>query len=159
MIRAGGLAVLLFAVAGQGAFAGCSDGRAEFRWDGGHARFSVEIADDEAERAQGLMFRQELRPSAGMLFIYERPQAVSFWMKNTLIPLDMVFVRADGVIHRIEVRTEPMSERIISSEGPVAAVLELAGDYAAWHRAATSWIDPSARADVFEAVARRVYRV
>ncbi len=48
MIRAGGLAVLLFAVAGQGAFAGCSDGRAEFRWDGGHARFSVEIADDDA---------------------------------------------------------------------------------------------------------------
>ena len=86
MIRAGGLAVLLFAVAGQGAFAGCSDGRAEFRWDGGHARFSVEIADDEAERAQGLMFRQELRPSAGMLFIYERPQAVSFWMKNTMPP-------------------------------------------------------------------------
>lgn len=130
MIRAGGLAVLLFAVAGQGAFAGCSDGRAEFRWDGGQARFSVEIADDEAERAQGLMFRQELRPSAGMLFIYERPQAVSFWMKNTLIPLDMVFIGTDGRVNGVHANAVPGDVTPIPGPAATLMVLEIQGGLA-----------------------------
>ena len=62
-----------------------------------------------------------------MLFPYKEPRELTMWMHNTYIPLDMVFIRPDGVVHRIEMRAEPMSERMISSEGPVAAVLELAG--------------------------------
>lgn len=88
---------------------------------------TVEIAETPQEKALGLMYRTALADDRGMLFPHHPPQEAAMWMRNTYIPLDMVFVRADGVIHRIEVRTEPMSERIISSEGPVAAVLELAG--------------------------------
>ncbi|MGI9403303.1 MAG: DUF192 domain-containing protein [Hyphomicrobium sp.] len=87
----------------------------------------VEVAADLAEKRVGLMFRTYLADGKGMLFPYETPQEVTMWMRNTYIPLDMVFIRADGVVHRIEKRAEPMSERIIASEGPVTAVLELAG--------------------------------
>ena len=71
------------------------------------------------------MFRRTLAPDAGMLFDFEREQMVSMWMKNTYLSLDMLFVRADGIIHRIEASTEPLSERSISSGAPVRAVLEL----------------------------------
>jgi len=131
MIRAGWLALLLVAGAGQGARAACSDGRVEFRWDGGQARFSVEIADDEAERAQGLMFRQELPASGGMLFIYDRPQAVSFWMKNTLIPLDMVFVGADGRVNGVHANAVPGDLTPIPGPQATLMVLEIQGGLAA----------------------------
>lgn len=91
----------------------------------------VEIAQTPEEKALGLMFRTELPEGKGMLFPYERPQEVTMWMRNTYIPLDMVFIRADGVVHRIETHTKPHSERIISSQGPVSAVLELAAGAAA----------------------------
>jgi uncharacterized membrane protein (UPF0127 family) len=95
---------------------------------GGAARaFDIEIASSDQEKALGLMFRTQLGDSEGMLFPYGKPTEVTMWMRNTYIPLDMVFIRADGVIHRIEVRAEPLSDRIISSGGPVSAVLELAG--------------------------------
>jgi uncharacterized protein len=68
-----------------------------------------------------------LPDGAGMLFPSPAPREVSMWMRNTYIPLDMVFIRADGVIHRIEPMTEPLSENIVASNGPVLAVLELAG--------------------------------
>ncbi len=72
--------------------AACAPGQVELRLGSGAvARFSVEVADDPAERAQGLMFREHMASSSGMLFIYERPQHAVFWMKNTLIPLDMIF--------------------------------------------------------------------
>jgi uncharacterized membrane protein (UPF0127 family) len=87
----------------------------------------VEIAEAPKEKEVGLMFRTELPDGRGMLFPYGEPREVTMWMRNTYIPLDMVFIRADGVVHRIEARAEPLSERIISSEGPVAAVLEMAG--------------------------------
>ena len=87
----------------------------------------VEMALDPKEKELGLMFRTELADTQGMLFPYGAPQEVSMWMHNTYIPLDMVFIRADGTVHRIERRAEPLSDRIISSEGPVFAVLELAG--------------------------------
>jgi hypothetical protein len=87
----------------------------------------VEITETPQEKAQGLMFRSRLPEKSGMLFFYEQPQEITMWMRNTYIPLDMVFIRADGVVHRIEARTEPLSEAIIASRGPVVACLELAG--------------------------------
>ena len=90
-------------------------------------KFEVEIADDAEERAKGLMFRQSLEPNAGMLFIYPTVQDVAFWMKNTLIPLDMLFIAADGHIVRIEKRATPLSEIAIPSGAPVKAVLEVNG--------------------------------
>jgi hypothetical protein len=89
--------------------------------------FSVEIADNDAERAKGLMYRKELPEGQGMLFDFHRDQEVSFWMQNTYIPLDMVFIRGDGRILRIAENTEPLSTRLIPSGGPVRAVLEVIG--------------------------------
>lgn len=87
--------------------------------------FSVEVARTDQERARGLMFRQHMPQDQGMLFDFERDQMITMWMKNTYLSLDMVFIFADGRIHRIESRTEPESERTISSGVPVRAVLEL----------------------------------
>jgi uncharacterized membrane protein (UPF0127 family) len=89
--------------------------------------FSVEMAENDAERAKGLMFRKQLPEGRGMLFDFHREQEVSFWMENTYIPLDMIFIRGDGRILRIAENTEPLSTRIISSGGPVRAVLEVIG--------------------------------
>lgn len=87
--------------------------------------FMVEVARNDAQRARGLMFRQSMPQDHGMLFDFERDQMVSMWMKNTYISLDMIFIFADGRVHRIESRTEPESEKIVSSGVPVRAVLEL----------------------------------
>ncbi len=90
-------------------------------------KFRIEVARSARQKALGLMFRRELAPLRGMLFPYEGEQPVSMWMKNTYIPLDMLFIKSDGTIHRIEAMTEPFSERIIESGAAVAAVLEIAG--------------------------------
>jgi hypothetical protein len=90
-------------------------------------RFTVEVARTPEEQAQGLMNRQSVAPDAGMIFPMEPPRAASFWMKNTLVPLDIIFVRADGTIARIEENTVPLSLEPVLSTEPVAAVLELAG--------------------------------
>jgi len=87
----------------------------------------VEIAEAPKEKQLGLMFRTDLPDGTGMLFPYSVPQEATMWMRNTYIPLDMVFIRADGTVHRIESRAEPLSDRVISSKGPVSAVLELPG--------------------------------
>jgi uncharacterized protein len=87
--------------------------------------FTIEVATTEAERERGLMFRRTLPQDGGMLFVYAEPQPISMWMKNTLIPLDMVFIDAWGRVHRIETRTEPFSTTPIPSDGEVQAVLEL----------------------------------
>jgi uncharacterized protein len=89
--------------------------------------FAVEIAENDAERAKGLMYRKELPEGQGMLFDFHREQEVSFWMQNTYIPLDMVFIRADGRILRIAENTVPLSTKLIPSGGPVRAVLEVIG--------------------------------
>lgn len=91
---------------------------------GVHA-FAVELATNEDERSRGLMFRKQLPDGHGMLFDFEQDQPVTMWMKNTYLPLDMVFIRADGTISRIAADTEPLSTAIIASGGPVLAVLEL----------------------------------
>jgi len=89
--------------------------------------FSVELVANDADRAKGLMFRKELPEGRGMLFDFQREQDVSMWMRNTYIPLDMIFITGDGRIRRIAENTEPLSERIIPSGGPVRGVLEVIG--------------------------------
>ena len=93
----------------------------------GPHKFTVELALNGAQMEQGLMFRHSLAPDAGMLFDFGAPINVTMWMKNTFIPLDMIFIRADGSILRIAENTEPLSDRLIPSGGPVRAVLEVIG--------------------------------
>ena len=89
--------------------------------------FAVELATTEQERETGLMYRKELAEGRGMLFDFTPQQQVSMWMKNTFIPLDMIFIRTDGRILRIAENTEPQSEKIISSGGLAKGVLEVIG--------------------------------
>ncbi len=89
--------------------------------------FAVEMATTGQERETGLMYRKELAEGRGMLFDFSPPQQVSMWMKNTFIPLDMIFIRADGRILRIAENTEPQSEKIIPSGGLTKGVLEVIG--------------------------------
>jgi uncharacterized protein len=121
------LAGALFAcvlLAETGAFA-MSTGALVFKTATGDHSFTIEVATTNQEKAQGLMFRRSLPENNGMLFVYDPPQPIMMWMKNTLIPLDMVFIAPDGTVHRIETSTEPFSTTIISSEGPVLGVVEL----------------------------------
>jgi uncharacterized protein len=87
--------------------------------------FSVELAVTPEEQAKGLMFRRELPDGQGMLFDFQREQPASFWMKNTYISLDIIFIRGDGRIHRIAENTVPLSEALVHSGAPVRAVLEV----------------------------------
>ena len=87
--------------------------------------FSVEMATTEQEKETGLMYRKELADGKGMLFDFSPEQEVSMWMKNTYISLDMIFIKADGRILRIAENTEPLSTKIIPSNGPVKGVLEV----------------------------------
>lgn len=91
----------------------------------GRTSFTVETAATREQRDRGLMFRTHLAERHGMLFDFEQDQEVRMWMKNTLIPLDMIFIEADGRVHRIEHDAEPGSLRLIASNGPVRSVLEL----------------------------------
>ena len=95
--------------------------------DGREHRFTVEVARTGAEQTMGLMYRTELAPDRGMIFPMEPPRNASFWMRNTLIPLDMIFIREDGTIARIAANTVPLSEESVGVDEPVAAVLEIAG--------------------------------
>ena len=99
----------------------------EIRSGGKVHRFTVEVARTPEQQAQGLMYRESLAPDRGMLFPYSPPQVAGFWMKNTLIPLDMIFIRADGTIAMIADNTIPHSLETVSAGEPVAAVLEIAG--------------------------------
>jgi uncharacterized protein len=87
--------------------------------------FSVEVVVEEEERQKGLMFRKELPEGKGMLFDFKVDAPVSFWMKNTYVSLDMIFIRSDGRIVSIAENTEPLSERLVPSGGPVRGVLEV----------------------------------
>jgi uncharacterized membrane protein (UPF0127 family) len=90
-------------------------------------RFTVEFADNDERRTLGLMHRRQMAADAGMLFDFKRDAPVAMWMRNTLIPLDMLFVDREGIVRHIHERAVPMSEAIISSEENVRAVLELNG--------------------------------
>jgi uncharacterized membrane protein (UPF0127 family) len=87
----------------------------------------VEIAADRESQARGLMYRRELPPDAGMLFDLHESEQISFWMKNTVLPLDMVFIKADGTVSSIEPNAIPYSTASIPSQEPVRAVLEING--------------------------------
>jgi uncharacterized membrane protein (UPF0127 family) len=87
--------------------------------------FAVELATNDAERERGLMFRKELPEGHGMLFDFQTDQTVSFWMHNTYLPLDMIFIQGDGRVVRIAQNAEPMSDTLIPSGAPVRAVLEV----------------------------------
>ncbi len=101
------------------------DGTIEIISKSGVHAFDVELATNDAERSRGLMFRKELPEGHGMLFDFEHDQPVSFWMHNTYLSLDMIFIRGDGRILRIAENTQPMSDRLIPSGGSVRAVLEV----------------------------------
>ena len=98
---------------------------------GGVRHFKVEVADTPATRERGLMFRKRLAPDGGMLFDFKTSQTVDFWMKDTLIPLDMLFIGADRRVVSIARNATPMSESHIPSGGPVVEVLEVRGGRAA----------------------------
>ena len=100
------------------------------RADGTVFSFKAEIANSPAEQAYGLMYVKSLAADAGMIFPYNPPQQVAFWMKNTLIPLDMLFISPDGSIGRIIAEAPPLDLTPIPSQIPVIAVIEIAGGMA-----------------------------
>ena len=128
----GALALSLFLAAGL-----CKSGKAgaverlQIVTASGTHEYQVEIADDDATREHGLMNRRYMPSDRGMLFEFDREAPVSFWMKNTYIPLDMIFISRAGVVTNIVAEAEPLSERVIPSGPPCAAVLELNGGAAA----------------------------
>nr|WP_233495477.1 DUF192 domain-containing protein [Rhodosalinus halophilus] len=113
-----------------GVAAACSADAVWLRGDWGEARFRVAVADTPDERAQGLMFVEEMGRFEGMLFVYERPQRVSFWMKNTLIPLDMIFADARGVVRRVHENAQPGDLTPIPGGDAIRFVLEVNGGMA-----------------------------
>ena len=120
-----GVLVLLWGA--SAAIADCRPDRVSVRGDWGQTLFFVELATTPQERAQGLMFRQEMPRSHGMLFLFDPPQSVSFWMKNTLIPLDMIFVDRQGVVQRVHSNAIPGDLTGIPGGDNIYAVLEING--------------------------------
>lgn len=97
----------------------------------GRAKFLVEVVDNDATRSKGLMNRRSLAPDRGMLFDFKSPREVAFWMRNTYIPLDLIFIRADGRVLSIARNAKPFDETPIPSGGPILGVLEIPGGRAA----------------------------
>lgn len=107
------------------ALANCSQNTVHLRGDWGQARFTVEVADNAAERSKGLMGRPSMPMGSGMLFVYHQTKPVAFWMRNTLIPLDMIFLDEDGVVVRVHHNARPLDETPIPSGAPARYVLEV----------------------------------
>ncbi|MDB5457790.1 MAG: hypothetical protein JWP92_3375 [Caulobacter sp.] len=97
----------------------------------GRTAFTVEIAATPAEQERGLMYRKSLAPDRGMLFIYKQPQPAAYWMRNTYIPLDILFIAPDGRVLSIARNARPLDETPIPSGGIISGVLEIAGGRAA----------------------------
>ncbi|MEM7471144.1 MAG: DUF192 domain-containing protein [Pseudomonadota bacterium] len=115
-----------------GALAFCSADHVDLRGDWGKVRFKVEVADDPQERSQGLMHRETMPRMSGMLFIYQRPEPLAFWMRNTLIPLDMLFIDGTGTVVHIHENAIPLDETPISGgPEPLLSVLEINGGMSA----------------------------
>lgn len=113
------------------AWANCAPDQVEIKLTNGNtARFSVEVADDPATRAKGLMFRDSMPSSAGMIFFYETPQHAVFWMKNTLIPLDMIFADSTGLVKYVHANAIPHDETGIDGGTEILSILEINGGMA-----------------------------
>jgi len=119
--------LVLGAVAAETAFAALKQSSLTIDAAAATLRFTVELAVSPEDQAQGLMFRRSLPRDAGMLFDFGKTRPAEFWMKNTLIPLDLLFIAADGHIADIHERAVPLSEATIESKVPVRAVLEVNG--------------------------------
>lgn len=122
------LAALIGAFAPGAAMAGplaCDPDSVKLLTAGGARLFHVEIADEPGEQARGLMYRPQLAEDAGMLFVFDRPRPAAFWMRNTMVPLDMIFLDARGQVDSVAERRDTYSERVSQSQGPVRAVLEI----------------------------------
>ena len=129
--RVAALAALLLALAGgAGAAPQCREDTVWLRGDFGTARFTVDIAATDEDRARGLMFVSDMPQGQGMLFVYDRSQRVAFWMKNTLIPLDIVFADAAGRVIRVQERAVPGDLTPLPGGGLVQYVLEINGGLA-----------------------------
>jgi len=125
-----GLTLIFMATSGVAQTAPCDEGRLSIRGDWGQAAYSVEIADTPQLRQQGLMFRESMARGAGMLFVFDKPQSVGFWMKNTLIPLDMLFIDQTGVVKRVHSNAIPGDLTTIPGGDGIFAVLEINGGLA-----------------------------
>lgn len=123
-------AALIFWLCAQVVAAKCNDATVWLRGDFGSARFNVEIADTNRARAIGLMHRRSMPISEGMLFIYPRPQPLSFWMRNTLISLDMLFLDPTGTVTKIHHEAVPLDETPIPGGDGLTHVLEINGGLA-----------------------------
>jgi len=126
-VIAGLFAIVFAASASAGE---CHADQVLLRGDWGQARFSIELADDAAERAEGLMFRESMPKNAGMLFMYPEPKPVAFWMKNTVIPLDMIFLDQTGTVTRVHSMAKPYDTSPIFGGDDILAVLEINGGLA-----------------------------
>jgi uncharacterized membrane protein (UPF0127 family) len=125
------LAAFLWGVTALAAIAqDCALDKVDVRGPDGTASFTVEIADTVQERALGLMYREDKAADHGMLFLYDRPQRLAFWMRNTLIELDMIFVRPDGTVARVHDRAQPQDDTAIDGGPGLVAVLEINGGLA-----------------------------
>ncbi|MEL6337828.1 MAG: DUF192 domain-containing protein [Pseudomonadota bacterium] len=111
----------------------CSPDAVDVVGKAGSVSFSVEIADEPEERRRGLMFRQSMPTDAGMLFLFDVPHQASFWMRNTFIPLDIIFLDASGTVLNVAERTVPFSETPHLSDGLATAVLEVNAGLAEAH--------------------------
>jgi len=123
------LLVLLFG-SGSAAQSACAVDRVTLYGDWGQAAFAIAVADEPQERSQGLMFVEEMPMMSGMLFVYEAPQRVSFWMRNTLIPLDMIFADATGLVQHVHENAVPLDETGIPGGENIQFVLEINGGMA-----------------------------
>jgi len=126
------LTVFLVVLSGAtgAAYAACAPDRVDLRGEFGQVSFGVTLADTPQDRAQGLMHVETMPRFEGMLFIYETPQPLAFWMRNTLIPLDMIFLNAAGEIRHIHANAIPHDETPIRAPEPGLAVLEINGGLA-----------------------------
>jgi uncharacterized membrane protein (UPF0127 family) len=124
------LAAALALASSAAAQEACDAGALDLRDADSELRFSIEVMDDAGERAQGLMYRESLPRFSGMLFVYETPQPVAFWMKNTLIPLDMLFFDGSGRLTRIKEGAQPHDETPVIGGDAIRYVLEINGGLA-----------------------------
>jgi uncharacterized membrane protein (UPF0127 family) len=124
-------AILLWIATAPLALAECQLDRIDLRGDWGNARFTIEVADTPETQSLGLMNRASMPQSAGMLFVYPEERPVYFWMKNTLIPLDMIFLSGDGIVQRVHANAQPLDETPIHGGDNIQYVLEINGGLAA----------------------------